>query len=166
MKHAIVAAISILLLSGGDQPTDITNYVTLSVTPQYQSLNVGDIFPAEIRLNTQAYAVAAVAANILFPGEILEVTSIDTNNSSFSLQVENLAQDNLLRITRGEVSPGVKSANALVAQVFFRARAPGTAQVSFELNSPGAGPSRVIAADGFGTDILQVVLGASYKIMP
>jgi len=149
-----------------EPPSGPTSEVTLSVSPESQSVNLGNTFTVEVGLNTQNQPVTAVSAYIVFPTELLEIDSIITTNSSFTIQADNIVENNVIKITRGEPTPGVNSSSALMATIYFVAKAQGTAQVVFLLPSAGAGPSRVIKNDGLGTDILATVIGGIYVIKP
>jgi hypothetical protein len=149
-----------------EPPSGPTSEVTLSLSPESQSVNLANTFPVEVRLNTQNQPVTAASAYITFPTDLLEINSVNTTNPNFSIQAENIIENNLIKITSGEPNPGVNSSNALMATIYFRARAQGAAQVVFLLPNAGAGPSRVIKNDGLGTDILARVIGGNYIINP
>jgi hypothetical protein len=70
----------------------------------------------------------------------LEVDSIVTTNSSFTTEAEKIVENNVIKITRGERRPGVNSSSALIATIYFMAKAQGTGQIVFLLPSAGAGP--------------------------
>lgn len=150
--------------SGGGEVT--TEIAGLYLSPAGQPLNVGDTFTVEVTLDTDDKPVTAVSAYITFPSDLLEVDLIDITDSDFSVEAENNIEGNIIKITRGEATPGVNYINALIATIDFIAKAPGTARVSFQLNGSGAGPSRVIKDDGTGTDILTTVMGETYTIQP
>ncbi len=134
----------------------------LLLTPSSKTVNVGDTFPVEIRLNTNSQVVA-VSAYLNFDTTKLEAVSIDSTNSVFSVKAEEKILGDQIMIGRGQQTPGVTS-NVLVAKVNFRAKVSGTANVNFVLTSLGQGPSRVILDDGLGTDILTSVTNGVYAI--
>jgi hypothetical protein len=150
--------------SGGEEET--AEMASLHLSSVGQPLNLGDAFTVKLSLDTDDNSVTAVSAYIIFPSDLLEVASIDTTDSNFSVEAENVAAGNVIKITRGEVTPGVNSINATIAKIAFIARAPGRAHVSFQLSSSRAGPSRVIKDDRIGTDILTTAIGETYTIQP
>jgi hypothetical protein len=150
--------------SGGGEET--TEMASLHLSSVGQPLTVGDAFTVKLSLDTDDNPVTAVSAYIIFPSDLLEVDLIDTTDSHFSVEAENEAEGNVIKVTRGEVTPGVNSINATIAKIGFIARAPGKAHVSFQLSSPSAGPSRVIKDDRIGTDILTTAIGETYTVRP
>ena len=147
----------------GEETTEIARLHLSSVG---QSLNVGDVFTVKLSLDTDDNPVTAVSAYIIFPSDLLEVNLIDITDSDFNVEAENDVEGNIIKITRGEATPGVNSINATIAKIGFIARAPGKAHISFQLSSPSAGPSRVIKDDRIGTDILSSAIGETYTIRP
>jgi hypothetical protein len=145
-----------------NQPVETETRASLFLLSEAQSVRVGNILTAAIILDTKNKAVTAVSAYIIFPSDLLEVASINREESNFSMGVEAIAEDDLIRITIGEPSPGVNSSDAIVAEIAFIAKEPGIACLEFFLDDPSEGPSRVISADGFGTDILDIVTGGCY----
>jgi hypothetical protein len=149
---------------GNDQVSEGMYGVTLSLQPEAQDLEVGNAFMVEITLNTENEAVTAVSAYLMFPQDLIEIQDIYTADSSFSIHVETTGENNSIKITCGEPSPGVNASNAVVARIELSAKEPGIACLEFILDEFGEGPSRVISADGLGTDILDSVAGACYTI--
>ncbi len=137
---------------------------SLSLSPSTQTLKVNDSFTVDIRLNTGGQTVTAMASNLNFDNSKLQVLAVDSSSSAFGVTAEEVISSNVIKISRGQVVPGILSGNALVARITFKAMASGTANVNFSLTAPGSGPSRVIKNDGLGTDILGSVTNGSYTI--
>jgi hypothetical protein len=138
--------------------------VSLSVSPSSGSYKAGDRVSLEIRLNTSGKNVVAVAAHLNFDPAKLEFVSIDSAGSAFSIKAEEVVSGKLVKISRGQATPGVKGSNILVGKINFKAKAAGPSRVDFMVTTLGKGPSRVILDDGKGTDILKAVSGGSYSI--
>ena len=138
----------------------------LFLLPANQTVNIGERFWIDVTLDTNDQAVTAVAAYITFPPNLLKVDSINTADSDLGVEAENTVQDNLIKIARGKQTPGINSPSVLVATINFTAVAQGTAEILYQLNGPGEGPSRVIEDNGLGTDILTKATGGNYTIDP
>ncbi len=154
-----------LVLTGGGTTSGAPG-ATLFLSPEDEWGNIGDTFSVDVRLDTGDRPVTAVSAYLSFPADLLEVDSIDTTYSDFGIEAENIVAGNVIKITRGEPTPGIYDLGALVATIDFTAKAQGTPQLYFQLSSGGGATSRVIQDDGLGTDILTTVIGGSYTIEP
>jgi hypothetical protein len=154
----------------GDEPLPNTAEALSAANPTLYpyaadyAIPAGQNFTFEILANTAGSAVTAVSAYLNFDATKLEVVGIDTNGSVFSLEAEN-NYDNAagtVKLTRGQAAPGTNGQNALVARINFRGKAKGTGSVNFQLNSVGAGPSRLVISNG--SDILKAVINSAFII--
>ncbi len=146
------------------QPPPVASKTALFfLTPNIQSLNVGDTLSVDIKLNTNS-PIVALSAYLNFDTTKLGSVSIDSSNSAFGIEAEGEVSNNLIKISRGEPTPGVTGSNILVAKVNFIANDCGITNVNFAFTSLGVGPSRVILDDGLGTDILTSVTNGVYTI--
>lgn len=136
----------------------------LTLSPATRSVTVGGTFSEEIRLNTGGQSVVAVAAQLTYDTNLLRVSSINTTGSAFSIAAEESSSGSTIRITRGSIAPGVTNTDAYVGQVVFEALQAGTASVAISLTSAGQGPSRIVANDGNGTDVIRSTRGATITI--
>ena len=141
-----------------------TDGASLFLTPSSGSYKSGDPFTLEVRLNTHGEKVVALTAHLSYDQSRLQVMNIDTSGSALSIKAEEVVSGNLIKISRGQPTPGVTGSNILVGKVVFKAKASGKAHADFVLISPGKGPSRIILDDGKGTDILKAVSGGRYSI--
>ena len=133
----------------------------LFLSPPGDSLQVGRTISMEVRVNSGEEAINAVEATLKFDPLALEVVGVSKEGSIFGLWTSDPEFSN----SRGTISFGAGTTarfngNAgLVLTVTFRAKASGNTAVSF---SSGA----ILAADGFGTNIIVRMDGARYSISP
>src|SRR5438270_13860496 len=73
---------------------------TLTLTSNETQLNVGDTVSVQIILNTEGEDINAVAANLSYPGDKLEVVSIDST-PLLPMVVEQTAMNNLINTAQG-----------------------------------------------------------------
>src|SRR5260221_7884367 len=101
---------------------------TLQFSTDSQKIQLGDTFQVNVKLNTQNEAVNALATNISYPSDKLEVISISTANT-FPILAEQIVDGNSIKLAQGSVDPvnGVFS----VATVTFKAKGLGNANLSF-----------------------------------
>ncbi|MEM3062755.1 MAG: fibronectin type III domain-containing protein [Nitrososphaerota archaeon] len=146
-----------------------TNNATLSLNPQSGIYKVGTTFSIDINVNTAGQSVVAVAAYLTFNPALFEVVSIDTTNSVFSLEAEKTI-DNVngkVKITRGQPTPGVNTANGKVATVMIKGKSavsPVSDNFNFDFTAGASNDSNVILNNALGTDILSGVYNGRYTL--
>ncbi len=107
----------------------------LSLSLSTGAYGVGQTFQVGIMLNTNGEAINAVQADLSFPADKLEVTSLDYTTGGFLALVLDHTYDNTtgrVRLGGGIWSPGFTGAAGLVATLTFRTRAGGSAAVVFD----------------------------------
>jgi hypothetical protein len=105
----------------------------------------------------------AIQGKINFDKDQLEVTSISRGDSSFNLWIQDPIYSNkegTIEFIAG-VAGGISGSSLQVIEVSFRAKNEGVAMLNFDKNE-----SKIAANDGLGTDILSMVLNATFKILP
>ncbi len=149
------AALAALLLPS------VASAATLSVSPSSGSYAVGRTFSVSIGVSSVDQAMNAASGVLSFPANKLEVVSISKTGSIFSLWVQEPSFSN----TAGTVSfagivlnPGFTGTYGRILSVSFRAKATGSATLSFSSTS-------VLANDGNGTNILTKTSGATFTIV-
>lgn len=139
-----------------------THAATLSFAPQTTSVSVGDIVSVKVLVNTGGTAVNVAGGTIEFPPDLLQVMSINTASSIFSLWVENPTFSNSLGTigwNGGIPNPGFSGDAGQAMSVTFMAKAAGNASLLFSNGT-------VLANDGMGTDVLSGYGNASISIGP
>lgn len=155
-----VVIIAAMILIGSN--TAFATSASMSLSPASGSYVVNSEFVVDVRVNTGGQKVTAVGAYLVYDSTRLEVVSIDSSTSAFSVQAEQVTNGNQIKISRGQQTPGVNSSNALVAKVKFKVKFAGTASIVINKNSSGPGESRVVLDDGQGTNILSSVTSGVY----
>ena len=135
---------------------------SLYLSPKSGTFYVGSTFDISIFVNTEGNSINAVQADLKFPPELLQVTSPTAGSSFISIWADQPFYSNkegIISFKGGVPSPGINTSAGLVSTVTFRAKAPGTALISF-LES-----SKVLLADGKGTNILKTTMVGEYKLI-
>lgn len=133
----------------------------LKLAPAAGTFFVGSTFDVSIVVDTGPQAINAVAAEIRFPPDILQIANPVAGSSIVSLWSVPPTYSNeegIVRLQGGIPSPGVKTTQGVVTTLSFRAMRPGSASLVF------TGNSQVLANDGRGTNILSLTVGATYRI--
>ena len=131
----------------------------MDVSPTTGSYVVGRTFPMRIFLSTEQ-AVNAVSGEIKFSADKLEVVSLSKTDSIVNLWVQEPSFSNetgRINLEGVILNPGYTGTNGRILTVNFRAKATGTALVSFANAS-------TLANNGEGTNILKSSGTASYLI--
>lgn len=134
------------------------------LSPSSGTFFVGSTFDVSVFVNTEGSSINAVQVDLKFPPDKFQVVNPTTGKSFISVWADQpffSNEDGLISFKGGVPSPGIKTSGGLVSTITFRAKAPGTAKIYF-LDS-----SKVLLADGKGTDILKTTMvGEYYFIIP
>lgn len=143
----------------GFPPTQKTASFVIPSKGQYR---VGEIFSMNIAVQNINNPINAIQADIGFNPDRLEVVEISTRHSfaKVFIQKEINNSGGWARLTGGIPNPGWLENQGTFGIVYFRAKSPGLAKVTF-LKS-----SLVLANDGRGTDVLKKIPDAAYLILP
>jgi len=136
----------------------------LSIEPSEGRYFVGDTFIASIFVNAEAEAINAVEATLNFPGDLLEVVDLNTYNSILQLWIDDPAYINelgLITFIGGVPAEGYAGEKGLIGKIIFRVKKEGRVFVSFKDNS-----SRILLADGLGTEAPLTTTSAFYEFVP
>jgi hypothetical protein len=138
--------------------TGTTGTSKLYLQPAPGSYASGAQIRVAVRLTDDVDPVNAVQANLAYPQNRLQFSSIDSAGSSFDIAAPSKGGNGTVEIARGALQP-VKG-NALVATVVFKVLAAGTADLEFAQGS--AVPRAADARDTLGTRIsARISLGSS-----
>ena len=132
------------------------------LSPYSGTFFVGNTFNVSIFVNTEESQINAVEINLKFPPDVLQVTSPTAGSSFISIWADQPAysnKDGIISFKGGVPNPGIKTYTGLVSTVTFRAKAPGNAVISF------LDTSKILLADGKGTNILQSRASAEYILI-
>ena len=135
---------------------------SLYLSPKSGTFYVGSTFDISIFVNTEGNSINAVQVDLKFPPNLLQVTSPTAGSSFISVWADQPFYSNkegIISFKGGVLSPGINASAGLVSTVTFRAKASGTALISF-LES-----SQVLLADGKGTDILKTTMIGEYILI-
>ena len=140
----------------------------LYLSPATKTVNIGDTFNVDVLVNTSGQDVVVVTAYLHYDPTKLEVVSINTSNSVFTMEIEKTADPSTgeIKVTLVKPTPGVNTAGGNVATINFKALAQASpTNVTFVMTTPGdTGDSDIILDDGKGTDILGSIKNGAYFI--
>ena len=133
---------------------------TLSLSPPIGTFSVGSTFNMSILLDTTGQSVNALSSLISFPPDMLQVVSPSLGQSVVGVWTNAPKFDNVNGTLsfEGGIPDGIVADNALVSTITFRVKSVGTAIVKF------IDPSKVLANDGLGTNVLSQTTSAIYSL--
>lgn len=145
-----------LLFIGAD-----VSAASLYLSPAAGSFRVGESFQVGVFVSSADQAMNTAQALISFPPDKLEVISVSTKNSIFSLLVENPTFTNNsgnVNFSGIVLNPGYTGSSGRLVTINFRAKIVGQAKVSIV-------GGQVLANDGEGTSILASRGSASFTLI-
>lgn len=157
-KSVIVAIIFMAVFSFVNIAQAAT--ASLSFYPSSINANVGDTINVSVLVNTDSVTINNTEAVIDFPSDILQVISVPTSNSIFSMWIENPNFSNsagTISFNGGVPNPGFTGAGGKIMGITFKAKKSGTASLSFTSGS-------ILANDGLGTDVTGNLGKATFSI--
>lgn len=90
------------------------------ISPSVEKVSPGQTLALAIDVNTRSNPVNLVEVNITYPNEKLDVSELDTKNSSFDIHTEYIAGHGLIKFTRGVQTPVTGEKH--VATIVFNAK--------------------------------------------
>lgn len=126
----------------------------LLVSPPTLSVNNGQTFTSEIRLDTKGLMVNGVETTVTYPSTRLEVVSV-TNGTSFDVEAEKTLSSGVIKLAYGATIP--KVGTHTIATVTFRAITSGTANVALS--------NSVIVESNFNNDVYKSSTNAIYTVI-
>lgn len=153
-------AFLLFLLCLLSSPLDL-RAAALSLSPPAGTFTVGSTFDLSIFIDSNNENINAVAANLQFPPDKLQLVSPTVGKSVVGVWVtapqfnNQTGQINL----EGVIPGGLKTSQGLLTTLTFRVKSVGTAVVKF-LNQ-----SKVLLNDGIGTDSLAAIQNGIYQLI-
>lgn len=138
---------------------------TFSIVPSSASGSyaVGQVFSVPVTVSTgPSDPINAVSAVLSFPANLLQVVSVDKGGSVVDFWVSNPSFSNsegTVSFEGGIYNPGFSGSGGKVVSILFKAKAPGSANLSFISSS-------ILANDGQGSNILERANASSITIVP
>lgn len=132
---------------------------TFSINPGSGEFRVGDTVTASIMVHSGGNSINAAEATINFPTDLLRVVSISKANSIFGLWPEEPSFNNsqgVISFVGGTTTPTIVSSGRVIS-IKFTIKSAGNATVNFS-------GSRILLADGKGTNIFSGAQGAAWKL--
>lgn len=152
----------VLLFSFGLMGFSRAAGASLYLSPYSGTFFAGSTFNVSVFLDTEGNSINAVQVDLKFPPELLQVTSPTAGESFISVWADQpffSNKEGLISFKGGVLAPGIETSAGLVSTITFRAKALGVANISF-LDS-----SKVLLADGKGTNILKTTMTGEYILV-
>ena len=133
---------------------------TLSLSPASGNYGVGDTIDVQVQVDSGGTSINSAGGTIQFDTTMLSVSSVDKNNSIFTLWTSDPTFSNDAGTVQfsGGLPSAYTGSGGTIMNIHFKALAKGTANLSW--GTDGA----VYSADGLGTDVLSQSAVASYVI--
>lgn len=131
----------------------------LSLSPSSKTVQNGESFAVQIRVNTNAESINTVTADISYSSDKLRAVSIDTAGSFATIWFENniATASGQIKLTGSVPTPGVSGTSLLFATINFMALAEGSATATFDTTS-------AVYRNSDNSDILGTKTGGTYTI--
>lgn len=130
-------------------------------SPSSGNITAGNIITVNVLVNTEGVTINNAEATVNFPSGLLEIVSVSKSGSIFSLWVEEPKFSNsagTLSFNGGVPTPGFTGTAGKILSVVFRAKKAGSASLIFS-------SAAIRANDGYGTNVLGSISGASFNIV-
>lgn len=111
------------------QSTVASTSASLYLMPASQNVSNNQSFNVSIKANSGDTNVNAVQASISYPTDLLEVTSISTNDSPYKMDVISTNTNGVVSIARGQI--GGLTGDNLIANITFKSKKAGNATLKF-----------------------------------
>ncbi len=134
---------------------------SLNISPAGGTYQVGGLLDVSFVVDTGGESINAVAADVLFPPDKLQVVNPVASTSFISVWVAPPAYSNTdgtIHFQGGLPNPGIKTSGGVISTVSFRVKAPGRAIIKY------APTSKVLRNDGEGTNILTSTSSAEFTL--
>lgn len=138
----------------------LVSAATMSPSPASGTYTIGKTFVVNVSVSSPDQPINAVSGVLTFPADKLEVLSVGTGGSVVNLWAQQPSFSNGAGTVTFEgivLNPGFTGSGGRVVSVSFRAKAAGSATVSFRSGS-------VLANDGRGSNVLTGLGSARYSI--
>lgn len=138
----------------------IAQAASLSVAPTAASVSVGQSVSATIRVNAGGTAINAAEASVVFPSDLLKLTSVSKSGTIFKFwTIEPSGSNSSARVifSGGLPSPGYSGSAGTIIRITWQAQNVGTAALKIS-------GGKILANDGLGTNVLTSQTGATVTI--
>ena len=139
-----------------------SNKTTLFLSPRIESVLAGSTFDVSVLLDTHANSINTVELNLKFSSDKLTIVKPSNGKSFISIWLESPTYSNTKGVASfvGGIPNGITTESGLITTITFKAKATGKAVIEVLPSS------KVLANDGFGTNILSGFGRGVYTINP
>jgi len=139
--------------------TSRLNAATISLLPQARTFGIGQEFSVDIKIDTEEMYINAGQATLIFPVDILELSSVDKSSSVFSFWPDEpkISNDEGVLNFTGGTAKGISGGALQILKINFKAKRAGFAELTLR-------DAAVTASDGKGTNVLSALKGTNITI--
>ena len=133
----------------------------LGVSLDKDTINVGEKFTANIRIDSEGIGINAAQVTLQFPANILEITEIDRIGSIFDfwLRLPEFSNETGRLVFIGGSTSGFSGKSLQILKIVFRTKEAGNADLTFT-------DAAITASDGSGTNVISTIRGVQITIVP
>jgi hypothetical protein len=139
----------------------VTQKATVFISPRTATFLEGSTFEIPVFINTQGGSINALDLEVNFDPKKLEIIRPSGGQSIIAVWVEPPSYSNTKGFVKivGAIPNGIKTQSGLITTITFRAIASGQATVYI------SNLTKVLASDGFGSEVETTYDRATYTIM-
>jgi len=139
--------------------TSRLNAATISLLPQARTFGIGQEFSVDIKIDTEEMYINAGQATLIFPVDILELSSVDKSSSVFSFWPDEpkISNDEGVLNFTGGTAKGISGGALQILKINFKAKRAGFAELTLR-------DAAVTASDGKGTNVLEEMRGGVFYV--
>ncbi len=141
--------------------TPVSQKATISVSPHTSSFLENSTFEVPIFINSHGDSINAIELHVNFDAKKLNIIKPSSGKSVITLWAEPPSYSNVNGTVKivGTIPNGIITDNGLITTITFKAIAPGETVVAV------SNGSRVLANDGYGTEVALNVDRGTYSIL-
>jgi len=135
---------------------------TLFLSPSTGTFPIGSTFTVSVYVDSGDQYINAVKTKILFPADKLQIISPSAGQSILQVWLKQPSYSNIagwLELEGGVPAPGINTNAGVLLTITFRVKDTGSAIIKF------SDDSKVLLADGLGTDVLGTTKGGVYNLV-
>lgn len=127
----------------------------LGVSLDKDTINVGEKFTANIRIDSEGIGINAAQVTLQFPANILEITEVDRTGSIFDfwLRLPEFSNETGRLVFVGGSTSGFSGKSLQILKIVFKTKEAGNADLTFT-------DAAITASDGSGTNVISTIRGA------
>jgi len=161
-KILLIFIIGLFFVSALSVKAEGLKEATLFLSPSTGTFPIGSTFTVSVYVDSGDQYINAVKTKILFPADKLQIISPSAGQSILQVWLKQPSYSNIagwLELEGGVPAPGINTNAGVLLTITFRVKDTGSAIIKF------SDDSKVLLADGLGTDFLGEIKGGIYHLV-